>query len=255
MKGLILAAGRGSRMNALTRDIPKCLTPLAGRPLLDWQIDALRAGGVDAIGVVRGYLAHSIDRDGLELFDNPRWADTNMVQSLACAARWLREAPALVSYADIFYPSAAVAALREAPGEIAVAYDPDWRRLWSERFADPSTDAESFALDGTRVVDIGRRAASLDDIQGQYMGLLKFTPAGYRAVESYLESLLPDQADRLDMTSLLSALIARGHRIEAIRVDGVWGEVDSAADLAVYERWIAEGRLVVPATGVPATLS
>jgi choline kinase len=127
--------------------------------------------------------------------------------------------------------------------------------LWSERFADPSTDAESFALDGTRVVDIGRRAASLDDIRGQYMGLLKFTPAGYRAVESYLESLLPDQADRLDMTSLLSALIARGHRIEAIRVDGVWGEVDSAADLAVYERWIAEGRLVVPATGVPATLS
>jgi choline kinase len=245
MQGLILAAGRGSRMNALTRDIPKCLTPLAGRPLLDWQIDALHAGGVESIGVVRGYLGHLIDGRGLAVFDNPRWADTNMVRSLACASRWLRDAPAIVSYADIFYPSSAVAALREAPGEIAIVYDADWRSLWCERFADPLSDAESFALDGTRVVDIGRRARSLDEIQGQYMGLFKFTPAGWLAVERCVASLEPERADRLDMTSLLSALIARGQRIEGVRVSGMWGEIDSAEDLAMYERRIAEGRLTL----------
>jgi L-glutamine-phosphate cytidylyltransferase len=245
MRGLILAAGRGSRMQALTREIPKCLTPLAGRPLLDWQIDALRGGGVRPIGVVRGYLAEQVDRRGVELFDNPRWADTNMVQSLACAARWLREAPAIVSYADIFYPSSAVTALREAPGDIAIAYDADWRDLWCERFGDPLTDAESFALDGTRVVEIGQRAGSLDEIQGQYMGLLKFTPRGWQAVERYVRSLEPARADPLDMTTLLSALIARGHWIEAVRVAGPWGEVDSAADLGLYERWIGEGRLTL----------
>ena len=43
MRGLILAAGRGSRMGALGDDRPKCLVELDGRPLLDRQIAALRA--------------------------------------------------------------------------------------------------------------------------------------------------------------------------------------------------------------------
>ncbi len=41
MKGIILAAGRGSRMKTLTDERPKCLVELDGRPLLDYQINAL----------------------------------------------------------------------------------------------------------------------------------------------------------------------------------------------------------------------
>jgi choline kinase len=252
MRALILAAGRGSRMNALTRDMPKCLTPLAGRPLLDWQVDALRGAGVQSIGVVRGYRSEMIDRDDLERFDNPRWAETNMVRSLACAGRWLREQPAIVSYGDIFYPSSAVAALWETDADIAITYDSEWRRLWCDRFADPLSDAETFELDGNRVIEIGRRAKSLDDIQGQFMGLVKFTPAGWQAVEAYVTSLALDRADRLDMTSLLCALIDRGQHVEGVRVAGGWGEIDNPADVALYERWIAEGRLTLPELPLPA---
>ena len=46
MRALILAAGRGSRMGALGDERPKCLVELDGKPLLDRQIAALRAGGV-----------------------------------------------------------------------------------------------------------------------------------------------------------------------------------------------------------------
>jgi hypothetical protein len=48
------------------------------------------------------------------------------------------------------------------------------------------------------------------------------------------------------MTSLLSGLIGRGERIQAVRVSGPWGEVDNANDLALYERLIGEGRLALP---------
>src|SRR3712207_9004928 len=65
-----------------------------------------------------------------------------------------------------------------------------------------------------RVVEIGRRAATLADIRGQYMGLLKFTPGGWRAVQGYLRTLAPEQRDRLDMTSMLASLIGRGERSE-----------------------------------------
>lgn len=246
MRALILAAGRGSRMGPLTTAVPKCLVPLAGRPLLEWQMTALRAAGIDTIGVVRGYKAQALDGRGLVAFDNPRWADTNMVASLACAATWLREQPVIVSYADIFYPASAVAALVAAPGDIAAAYDPDWLALWSQRFADPLSDAETFRLDGTRVIDIGRRTTKLDEIRGQYMGLLKFTPKGWAAAAAYFASLAPERGARLDMTSLLSGLIQAGQPIEGVPVTGPWGEIDSVDDLTLYERLIVEGRLPMP---------
>ena len=48
MRALVLAAGRGSRMGPSTAEIPKGLVPLHGRPLLAWQMDTLRAAGIDA---------------------------------------------------------------------------------------------------------------------------------------------------------------------------------------------------------------
>ena len=43
MKAIILAAGRGSRMNDLTFDKPKCMVEFKNRPLINWQIDALKS--------------------------------------------------------------------------------------------------------------------------------------------------------------------------------------------------------------------
>jgi 2-C-methyl-D-erythritol 4-phosphate cytidylyltransferase len=46
--GIVAAAGSGLRLGA---DLPKALVPLAGRPLVCWAVDALRAGGVDEVVV------------------------------------------------------------------------------------------------------------------------------------------------------------------------------------------------------------
>ena len=46
MKAFLLAAGRGTRLGSLTQETPKCLLPIAGRPLIDHWFDALRNGGV-----------------------------------------------------------------------------------------------------------------------------------------------------------------------------------------------------------------
>ena len=54
MDAIILAAGRGSRMGSLTAELPKCMTRFENRPLLDWQLAALRAGGTQRVAVVAG---------------------------------------------------------------------------------------------------------------------------------------------------------------------------------------------------------
>ena len=59
MKGIILAAGRGSRMGAGTDKLPKCRSVLHGKSLLQWQLDSLSQAGVNQVGLVRGYLGET----------------------------------------------------------------------------------------------------------------------------------------------------------------------------------------------------
>lgn len=236
MKAIILAAGRGSRMQQLTDARPKCLVELCGRPLLARQIEALRAGGATEVGIVRGYRAELLDDYGDRHFDNPRWAETNMVMSLACAAEWLRTESCIVSYSDIFYAAAAVAALGADKSDLAITCDRNWLKLWQMRFADPLSDAETFRTDALgRVVEVGDRPRSLEEVEGQYMGLLRFTPTAWEAAERYFATLPAERRDRLDMTSLLRGLIGTGFAVTAVDNMWPWGEVDHAGDLACYE--------------------
>jgi choline kinase len=235
VRAIILAAGRGSRMGQLTAEIPKCLLQLGGKPLLEWQTGALRAAGIDRIAIVTGWKPEQLADRGLETFHNPRWSQTQMVRSLACASEWLAADTCIVSYSDIFYPASAVRGLMGAHADIAITYDPEWLALWSQRFVDPLSDAESFETDAARrVTDIGRKTNDIRKIRGQYMGLLKFTPKGWQTVDDLLARLERQDRDRLDMTSLLQRLVASGHEIRAVAVDGPWGEVDSERDLALY---------------------
>jgi mannose-1-phosphate guanylyltransferase len=60
MKAFLLAAGLGTRMGAITRDTPKCLLPIAGRPLLGRWFDHLAHHGVDAVLVNTHHLAEPV---------------------------------------------------------------------------------------------------------------------------------------------------------------------------------------------------
>jgi len=237
MKAIILAAGRGSRMKNLTDERPKCLVELRGKALLDWQLDALRAAGITEISIVTGYKRELLANRGLVEFHNTRWADTNMVSSLACAQAWLKEEPCIVSYSDIFYDLSAVKSLMASDAQLAVTYDPKWLELWSKRFFDPLVDAETFRLTPENILaEIGKKPSSVDEVQGQYMGTLRFTPKGWAEVEHVRSGLSSEQCDKMHMTGTLQLLIdANRIQIKAIPYDGIWGEIDFTDDLDVYE--------------------
>ena len=246
MRAVILAAGRGSRLAHLGADRPKCLVELAGQPLLARQVAALRRGGADEIAVVRGYRGEMIDLPGLTYFSNHRWAETNMVMSLAAAASWLREGPVIVSYGDIFYRSELVRALAGASGQLAIPYDREWRRLWTRRFADPLADAETFRIDSAGwLLEIGGKTTRIEEIGGQYMGLLKVTPPAWLAIEALLDSVAAEIGDRLDVTGLLRRLLERGFAVDTLGTDGQWGEIDNSEDAALYENMVMAGELVL----------
>ncbi len=246
MRAVILAAGRGSRMGAIGEGRPKCLVELADKPLIRRQIEALRGGGICTIGIVRGYLGNMVNVEDVKYFENPRWAETNMVMSLAAAASWLQSDSVVISYADIFYGRDIVRDLATSSGDLVVAYDRGWRSLWARRFADPLSDAETFRIDARGdLIDIGRRTTQIEDIEGQYMGLLKFTPHAWRAVEALLASVDTNTRDRMDMTTLLRTLLESSFPIKTVGLAGQWGEIDSSGDLELYEKMIREGDLCI----------
>ena len=237
MKAIILAAGRGSRMKSLTDNNLKCLVKLRGKTLLDWQLQALREAGIRDIAVVTGYRRELLADKGLTEFHNPNWEITQMVSSLAYADSWLKEEPCVVSYSDIFYAPGAVRSLMQSSSALAVTYDPNWLALWQQRFGDPLLDAETFRLTAQHTLaEIGNKPQSVAEVQGQYMGLLRFTPEGWAEVQRIRTQLGAEQAARMHMTGTLQRVIEAGRvPIAALPYVGEWGEVDTAEDLATYQ--------------------
>jgi len=238
MKAIILAAGRGSRMKDLTDERPKCLVELRGKVLLDWQLEALRSAGIVEIAIVTGYKRQLLANRGLVEFHNARWAETNMVSSLACAQDWLQAEPCIVSYSDIFYSPMAVQSLITCEASLAVTYDPNWLELWAQRFGDPLLDAESFRLNPDQTLtEIGNKPLSVDEVQGQYMGLLRLTPNGWKEILRIRAGLSSEERDKMHMTGTLQKVIDAGSvEIAAVPYAGEWGEVDSAEDLLHSEK-------------------
>lgn len=233
MHGLILAAGRGSRMGPLTQERPKCLVELRGKPLLHYQLEALQKAHISPLYLVGGYRCNQLEGGPYTLLKNPHWEHTNMVASLLSAAPHLARHTTLIAYADLLYSPAHLATLAACPGDIALSYDLNWHSLWSRRFANPLTDAETFELhpNGT-LASIGQKPQTLQEIQGQYMGLLKLTPTGWSYILKAVQTLDPTH---LAMTDLLTHLLSLGHTIHTTPIKGNWYEIDSPSDLTLYE--------------------
>jgi choline kinase len=221
-------------MGALTTDLPKCRTVLHEKELVRWQIEALESSGIDDISIVTGYLRETFDFP-VRYFINERWADTNMIRSLMTAAEWLETSGCVVTYSDIIFGTEAVEKLLESDTDIAITYDPNWRKLWEARFSDPLDDAETFILRDGRLVDIGEKTDDYRRICGQFMGLLLITPRGWGTLNALLSACDPATVDHMDVTTALKLLIDQGERITAVPIDGPWYEVDSESDLEAYQ--------------------
>lgn len=62
MQAVIMAGGKGTRLRSITNDeIPKPMAPIAGKPILQWQIECLRRSGVTDVLLIIGYLGEKIE--------------------------------------------------------------------------------------------------------------------------------------------------------------------------------------------------
>ena len=250
-RAMILAAGTGSRLQPYTTGQPKCLVPLLGKPLLARQLALFAATGITDVSLLGGYRAEQLHAYGKPVIVNPYYETTNMVSTMMCARHLFDgSADVIVSYGDIVYEPRVLHTLIMHAGDVVVAADRNWLSLWQLRMEDPLSDAESFKLgpDGL-LCELGRKPTVMDDIEGQYMGLLKFRAPIHgdvlRIYDALEEELGGDSVAfrKMYMTDFIQTLIDRAVAIGVAWTAGGWLEVDTPADLDAYRRLHEAGRL------------
>lgn len=242
MKAIILAAGTGTRLRPFTDETPKCLVRLKDRPILEYQLSAYKACGLERIAIVTGYRHEVLDRYAMNKHHNPLFQSTNMVYSLFCAQEEFDD-DLIISYGDIVFEPTVLEKLINDPSPLAVVIDRGWKSLWQYRMDDPLSDAETLLTDEQEyITDIGRKTVSYEEVQGQYIGLLKISLDSIKRISEFYLGL-DEKADydgknfdNMYMTSLIQRLIQAGFMFKAVSINHGWLEVDTVEDLISYQK-------------------
>ncbi len=227
---MILGAGR-----AVRGGLPSAVVDIDGNGrVMDWLLAAFAELGEPAIHFVGGFKAEEVVEryPRIHTVFNREWARTGPVHSLGLAPV-PDTATVWACYADVVFRPSAVAALRDAPGDVALAVDTTWRDRYEGR-ARPAIDAaEKVRLDATTglVTAIGRSVATAD-ADAEFAGLLRLGPAAATTVATAVRSgaltataTLPD---------LVAHLIDAGHAVTPVDLQGGWAELDARQDLARF---------------------
>lgn len=236
-KVILLVAGEGKRLRPHTLDRPKCMVEIDGISLIERQIKILKTMKLDNILMIGGYKANMLKRNDADLKINDRYHETNMVWTLFSAEDEF-EGEVIVSYGDIVYSSKILKALLKSDSDIAVTVDTDWKNYWQARNENPLDDAESLKLDSVGdIIEIGKKPKSINEIDAQYMGLMKFSQKGINQIKKIFHNalevgdLLGKPIETAYMTDLLQATIDEGYSVHSVPVSGGWIEIDTVEDL------------------------
>jgi choline kinase len=233
-EAVILMAGSGSRLRRSQNSLPKPLTPILGRPLISYTLDALTAAGITKINVVVGHESDRLTAAVAELTPpnialsfilNPEWKKQNGVSLLAAAKNVAGNF--LLTMSDHLFDNVIVDLLTGSvmPGVLSLAVD---RKIDSIFDLD---DAMKVQMQDDRVVAIGKELPNYDAID---TGLFVCPPE----IFAYLE-----RAKENGDCSLAQGvrLMATDKKVRAIDIgDAWWQDVDTAEMLQHAEKHMAK---------------
>lgn len=216
MVGVILAAGRGTRLHPLNVDYPKPLLPVCNKPIIRYQLEDMKRVGIDEVFVVVGHLKEQMARElahaerALDMRIHP--LDQGPPLGIAHALLQLErlvDTPFLVFLGDIFnvIPSLGdmTAMLRDrgADAVLAVTREPD-----------PAILRKNFEVitrpDGCVVKVVEKPRHVTTDMKG--CGIYLFRPEFFEALRKTPRTA---QRDEYEVTDSIQLFIDSGHRVFA----------------------------------------
>jgi L-glutamine-phosphate cytidylyltransferase len=241
MKAIILSAGQGSRLGHLTDGQPKCLIEFNGRTLLDRQLDALAANGVEQAVVVTGFhdelvnetIAARTGGPAVRTIYNPFYKVADNLGSLFIAREELA-GDCLVWNGDTLVSDQLMRrAIGNAREGICVTID---------RKDTYDADDMKVVVDGEgRLHAIGKRLP-LEDVNAESIGLLAFRSGGAELFREWIEKAIRTGEGTTIWYLRVIHQVAQAHPVWTFDINGEeWGEVDFPEDveraLDLTARW------------------
>jgi len=242
MKGVILAAGAGTRLKSLARELPKPLMPVLGRPLIDYTIEAFVQAGFSLLGVVVGYKGHLLrqylgdgNRYGISIryLSNTHYRRGNAA-SILTSRPFVQNEPFVVSMADHMISAVILKRLlaRAGRGHMLCV---DSRAHAPQQIGDATkvwVDEKGF------VVQIGKDLVRYNALD---TGVFLFTPRVFHHISICLHN------GPCSISRAMRQMISSGDPLGTCDVSGsFWLDVDTPDDLqyasaALRRRALAEG--------------
>jgi choline kinase len=186
MRGIILAAGKGTRLNGTSGEIAKCLLTAGGMTLIERQIAMLTAAGIDDITVVVGYQAEcvrSICGQQVTYIENPRYSETNSMYSLWMARPLLYEGFVVLNCDVLFHPVLLNDLLTARhDNALLLAYREANQPLFGE-------EEMKVKVRCGRVVEMSKTMDPAE-ADGENLGIVKFGPRGAAALVEIMDGLV-----------------------------------------------------------------
>ena len=236
MRGVILAAGCGTRIATYDRQPHKVLLPVAGRAIIDYTLEAFGQAGVTDVVLVIGHQGDAVKMwvgDGAQMglrvayITNPDYELGNAL-SLSVARSYLGEEPFLLSMGDHMVSAALLERLMAAP---------ELGDLLSVDFAPTPRHIE----EGTRVrvgsaglvTHIGKDLARWDGIDA---GAFRLSAAIFEAIDS----LQGGDSAQYELSRAITLMLDKGHPLRACDISGCfWQDVDTWEDLNLARQTLA----------------
>lgn len=231
IRGIVLAASRGSALGAATADRPKCMVDIRGKPLLHQLVGTLDECGITDVVVVRGYFKEMIPTAGIIAVDNDAYANSGEAASLACALPHL-QGEVVVVYGDVLFRSYILEDLLGSTADITVVVDSAHTSAANPRDLVSATVRNTGFYYNDEIALLTGVAADPASTAGQWIGLMHLTARGAQFVRDELEVMrVEGLLDHADLPALMYRL-SQHHQIAVHYITGHWLDVDTTADLA-----------------------
>ncbi len=248
MKAVILSAGQGKRLLPHTADKPKCIVPVNGQSIVEWQIQELLRVGIDSIHIVVGFGAEKVEAlltnapGSIHTIYNPFFAMADNLMSCWVARNDMTQDFVLIN-GDTMFESAVLEGLLHAPpAPITLVTDEK-----------PRYDADDMKVivRGTRLDRIGK-TLPIEQVNGESIGMIRFQGQGSQKFLSTMDKRIrKPEALKQWYLSLIDELAQQG-LVSTFCIKGlIWAEIDNPSDLEHAERLFKNHDSLKAAPSIP----
>ncbi len=220
-KAVILAAGRGSRLQKTLKGKPKPLLKIENKSLIRLLIDKLEKLKIKKIIVVTGFKSQLIKKEikkNVKFIHYPYFNKTNNLHTLLHIKNELKE-PFLCLFSDVIFEIKILKNLLSANGDIVIAIDKNSNLSGTMRVK----------LNKGYVIDVGNHI-SLKSSDGNFIGFSKFSQTGAHILRDSLQKFKNSNYNDYYTVSL-NKLIKEKKKVNFVDVgNSYWKEIDTKAD-------------------------